>query len=77
MRTHGAALGAGVYGYKVGDEVYGVTGAFYAEYATIRAKNVAHVPWGINRPRACHSWILRLVGVQGIDDMLNLRSGES
>jgi NADPH:quinone reductase-like Zn-dependent oxidoreductase len=71
-----AAIGTGVRGFKVGDEVYGTNGAFYAEYVAVRAENVAHVPRGINPTEAGILGISGLSALQGIDDMLNLRSGE-
>ena len=71
-----AAVGSGVHGLKVGDEVYGTNGAFYAEYVTVRAENVAHVPGGINPTEAGILGISGLSALQGIDDVLNLKSGE-
>jgi len=71
-----AAIGTGVYGLKVGDEVYGTNGDFYAEYVTVSAENVAHVPKGINPTEAGILGISGLSALQGIDDALNLKSGE-
>jgi NADPH2:quinone reductase len=71
-----AAVGTGVRGFKLGDEVYGTNGAFYAEYVTVRAENVAHVPRGITPNEAGILGISGLSALQGIDDVLSLRSGD-
>ena len=71
-----AAVGTGVHGFKVGDQVYGTHAAFYAEYVTIRAEDVAHVPKGINSTEAGILGISGLSALQGIDDVLNLKAGE-
>ncbi len=71
-----AAVGPGVRGFKVGDQVYGTNGAFYAEYVTVRAEDVAHVPKGINPTEAGILAISGLSALQGIDDVLNLKAGE-
>jgi len=71
-----AAVGAGVHGFKVGDPVYGTNGAFYAEYVTVPAADVAHIPKGINPTEAGILAISGLSALQGIDDVLNLKAGE-
>jgi NADPH2:quinone reductase len=71
-----AAVGTGVSGFKVGDQVYGTNGAFYAEYVTVRAEDVAHVPRGIGQTEAAILGISGLSALQGIDDVLNLKAGE-
>lgn len=72
-----AAIGAGVSGFKVGDEVYARGRAFYAEYTTARAENVAHVPKGITLTEAGILATSGLSALQGIDDVLHLKSGET
>jgi NADPH:quinone reductase-like Zn-dependent oxidoreductase len=71
-----AAVGPGVSGFKVGDPVYGTNGAFYAEYVTLKAEDVAHIPKGINPTEAAILAISGLSALQGIDDVLNLKAGE-
>ena len=71
-----AAVGAGVSGFKVGDPVYGTNEAFYAEYVTVRAEDVAHVPRGISQTEAAILGISGLSALQGIDDVLGLKAGE-
>src|SRR5437667_9907528 len=42
------AMGSGVHGFKVGDDVYGTTDmGFYAEYVKARADRIATIPRGI------------------------------
>ena len=72
-----AAIGAGVRGLKVGDQVYGTSGAFYAEYVTVRAESVAHGPKGLGLTEAGALGISGLSALQGIDDVLNLKAGET
>lgn len=71
-----AAVGAGVHGFKVGDRVYGISAPFYAEYVTLRAENVAHIPRGIGPTEAGILAISGLSALQGIDDILKLKAGE-
>ena len=71
-----AAVGPGVHGFKIGDPVYGTGGAFYAEYVTLPAQNVAHVPKGISPKEAGILAISGLSALQGIDDVLQLKAGE-
>lgn len=72
-----AAVGANVRGFKVGDQVYGTNGAFYAEYVAVSADNVAHLPKGMNFTEAGALGISGLSALQGVDDVLNLRSGDT
>ena len=72
-----AAIGPGVRGFKVGDEVYGTSGAFYAEYVTVRAEDLAHIPKGIGVTAAGVLAISGLSALQGLDDVLQLKPGET
>ncbi len=71
-----AAVGDGVHDFKVGDQVYATNDVFYAEYVTVPAENVAHIPKGINPTAAGILAISGLSALQGIDDVLNLKAGE-
>jgi NADPH:quinone reductase len=68
-----AAIGPGVHGFKAGDAVYGMANGSYAEYATARAENIAHIPKGIDFVHASALAISGLSALQGIDDVLDLR----
>ena len=72
-----AAIGSGVRGFKVGDEVYGTSGAFYAEYVTVRADDIAHIPKGIGLSAAGILAISGLSAIQGLDDVLDLKAGDT
>jgi NADPH:quinone reductase-like Zn-dependent oxidoreductase len=72
-----AAVGSGVRGFKVGDPVYGTGHAYYAEYKVARAEEVAHVPQGISLTEAGILAISGLSALQGIDEILRLKAGES
>jgi len=71
------ALGSGVRGFKVGDEVYGASDAFYAEYVAVRVENITHIPQGVDLTEAGALAISGLSALQGIDDALQLKAGET
>ena len=77
-----AALGTGVHGFKVGEEVYAYSwdnpqGGFYAEYVAVPAENVGRVPKGLTLTQAGAIGTTALTAIQGVDDALHLRSGET
>ena len=71
------AVGSAVHSLKVGDEVYGTSGRFYAEYTAARADRLAHVPTGISLTEASILAVSGLSALQGIDDVLHLKAGET
>jgi NADPH:quinone reductase len=71
------AIGPNVHGFKVGDEVYGTGNGFYAEYAKARADRIAHVPKNLSLTEASALAISGLSALQGIDDVLQLKKGET
>src|SRR5580704_1802750 len=77
-----AALGAGVHGFKVGEEVYAYSwdnpqGGFYAEYVAVPAEYVGRVPRGLTLTQAGAIGTTALTAIQGVDDALHVRSGET
>jgi NADPH2:quinone reductase len=77
-----AAVGAQVRGFKPGDPVYAYMwdnpkGGFYAEYVAIPVKQVGHVPPGMSLRDAGAIAASALTAIQGIDDALHIRSGET
>ena len=77
-----AALGAKVRGFKVGEQVYSYSwdnphGGFYAEYVAVPAERVGHVPEGLSLRQAGAIATTGLTAIQGIDDALHLKSGET
>ncbi|HYL03193.1 MAG TPA: NADP-dependent oxidoreductase [Steroidobacteraceae bacterium] len=76
------ALGSGVKGFEVGDEVYSYSwdnpqGGFYAEYVAVPAGRVGHVPPGIGLTEAGAIATTALTAIQGIDDALHVQRGEN
>jgi NADPH2:quinone reductase len=71
------AMGSDVHGFKVGEEVYGTGIGFYAEYVKARADRIAHVPKGLDLTQASILAISGLSALQGIDDVLQLKAGQT
>jgi NADPH:quinone reductase len=73
------ALGQGVRRFAIGDRVYGVNyaGGFYAEFVALDAENVARVPRGLDLLQAGAAPVPGLTALQGIDDHLKVRGGET
>lgn len=71
------AMGPDVHDFKVGDEVYGTGYGFYAEYVKARADRIAHIPKGITAVEASVLAISGLSALQGIDDVLHLKRGQT
>src|SRR3979490_2472863 len=77
-----AAVGARVRRLKVGDEVYSYNwanpkGGFYAEYVVVPADNAAPIPRRLDLRDAGAIPITGLTALQGIDDALGLKKGET
>src|SRR4029077_13976224 len=77
-----AAVGSQVRGFKLGDEVYSYSwdnpkGGFYAEYVAVPGKLVGHVPRRLSVRDAGAIATTALTAIQGIDDALHVKSGET
>ncbi|MGP8034236.1 MAG: NADP-dependent oxidoreductase [Steroidobacteraceae bacterium] len=77
-----AAVGSAVHGFKLGDAVYAYVwnnaqGGFYAEYVAVPASAVGHVPAGMSLKVAGTMPVSALTALQGIDDALHIKSGET
>jgi NADPH:quinone reductase len=77
-----AAVGSAVHGFKVGDPVSAYVwdnpkGGFYAEYVAVAATAVGHVPAGLSLKEAGAGAVGSLTALQGIDDALHIKSGET
>jgi NADPH:quinone reductase-like Zn-dependent oxidoreductase len=77
-----AAIGSRVRRLKVGDEVYAYNwqnpkGGFYAEYVAVPADKVATIPRRLDLRHAGAIPITGLTALQGIDDALGLKKGET
>jgi NADPH:quinone reductase-like Zn-dependent oxidoreductase len=76
------AVGSQVRGFKPGDEVYSYSwdnpqGGFYAEYVAVPAKLVGHLPQGMSLRDAGAIATTALTAIQGIDDNLHIKPGET
>jgi len=77
-----AAVGEKVQRFKVGDQVYSYSwdnphGGFYAEYVAVPAERVGHVPQGLTLRQAGAVATTGLTAIQGIDDALRLKAGDT
>ena len=77
-----AAVGSNVHGFKVGDRVYSYSwdnpkGGFYAEYIAVAAERVGHMPKELTFKDAGAVGTTGLTALQGIDDALHLKAGET
>jgi len=77
-----ASVGTKVQGFKVGDQVYSYSwdnphGGFYAEYVAVPAERVGHVPKGLTLRQAGAIATTGLTAIQGIDDALHLKAGDT
>ncbi len=86
LGTDGAGIvvakGARVRRFRIGDRVWGYEyanpkGGFYAEYVAVAAEHVGHVPRQLDLLHAGAAAVTGLTALQGIDDWLRLRRGET
>ena len=75
-------VGSRVRRFKVGDKVYAFKweigkGGFYAEYVAVPAKYTAHIPEPLDLQHAGAIPVTGLTALQGIDDALHLKKGQS
>jgi NADPH:quinone reductase-like Zn-dependent oxidoreductase len=77
-----AAIGSRVRRLEVRDKVYAYSwlnpkGGFYAEYVAVAAEKVAGIPRGLDLKRAGGIPATGLTALQGIDDALHVKKGQS
>ena len=77
-----AAVGSRVRRLKVGDKVYSYSwanpkGGFYAQYVAVAADKVAPIPRRLDLEHAGAIATTGLTALQGVDDTLRLKKGES
>jgi NADPH:quinone reductase len=77
-----AARGSRVRRFDIGDQVYGFVwdspkGGFYADYTVAPATDTAHVPRTLQLTGAGAIPATGLTALQGIDDTMHLRKGET
>jgi NADPH:quinone reductase-like Zn-dependent oxidoreductase len=69
------ALGEGVTGFSVGDEVFGVGLGTFAEYATARVDRIAHKPSNLSFEEAATVPTTGCTALQGIRDVGKVTAG--
>jgi NADPH:quinone reductase-like Zn-dependent oxidoreductase len=79
---HIAQVGSRIRRFKIGEPVYAYSfgnpkGGFYAEYVAVSAEKVAHKPNTLDLEHAGAIGTTGLTALQGIDDALGLKKGES
>lgn len=77
-----ATVGSAVRDFKPGDRVYSYSwdnpkGGFYAEYVAVPAERVGHLPNGLTLAQAGALGTTALTALQGTDDALHLKAGET
>jgi NADPH:quinone reductase len=77
-----AAVGEQVEGFKEGDRVYALAlvnakGGFYAQFVALKADNVSPIPKELPIEQAGVMPSDALIALQGLDDVLGLKQGES
>src|SRR5438876_3833444 len=77
-----AAIGSRIRRFKLDEPVYAYSfanpkGGFYAEYVAVTAEKAAHLPKGLDLHRAGAVPTSGLTALQGIDDALHVKKGES
>ena len=70
-------IGAGVTGFAVGDEVFGIGKGTYAEFAVAPTKKLAHVPEGLSFEHAAAVPISGLTALQAVRDVGTVQPGQS
>ncbi|MFK0254261.1 NAD(P)-dependent alcohol dehydrogenase [Streptomyces sp. NPDC090445] len=71
-----AAVGPGVTGFAVGDEVYGIAAGSFAEYAAARADRIVHKPARLGFEEAAVLAVSGLTALQGLRDVGRVRPGQ-
>ncbi len=77
-----AAVGSHVRRFRIGDRVYSYSyenrkGGFHAQFVAVDAKKVARAPRGLDLERAGAIATTGLTALQGVDDALHVKKGES
>ena len=70
-------IGAGVTGFAVGDEVFGIGKGTYAEFAVAPTKKLAHVPEGLSFEHAAAVPISGLTALQAVRDVGTVQPDQS
>jgi NADPH:quinone reductase-like Zn-dependent oxidoreductase len=76
------AMGEHVHRFRKGDAVYSYSfanpkGGFYAEYVVVAEGKVGHIPKGLTLQEAGAIPTMGLTALQGIDDVLEVKAGQT
>jgi NADPH:quinone reductase-like Zn-dependent oxidoreductase len=72
-----AAIGEGVDGVKIGDRVFALSHATYAEFCAVKATDLAHIPEGLELTTAGAVPLVSVTGDQLIRRAANLQPGQT
>ena len=72
-----AGLGEGVEGVKLGDRVFALSNATYAEFCVVKATDIAHIPEGLELTTAGAVPLVSVTGDQLIRRGANAQSGQT
>jgi NADPH:quinone reductase-like Zn-dependent oxidoreductase len=72
-----AKLGEGVEGFKVGDRVFAVSNATYAEFCLVKTADLAHIPEGLEITTAGAIPLVSITGDQLIRRGAKVQSGQT
>jgi NADPH:quinone reductase-like Zn-dependent oxidoreductase len=70
------ALGAGVTGFAIGDEVYGIGNGSFAEYAVARADKLARKPSNATFAQAAAVPVSALIALRALRDVGRVQAGQ-
>jgi NADPH:quinone reductase-like Zn-dependent oxidoreductase len=70
------ALGSGVTGFAVGDQVYGISEGAFAEYAVARADKLARKPANVTFVQAAAVPVSALIALRALRDVGRVRAGQ-
>jgi NADPH:quinone reductase-like Zn-dependent oxidoreductase len=70
------ALGSGVTGFEVGDQVYGISAGSFAEYAVARAGKLARKPSNATFAQAAAVPVSALIALRAVRDIGRVRAGQ-
>jgi NADPH:quinone reductase-like Zn-dependent oxidoreductase len=70
------ALGSGVTGFAVGDQVYGISQGSFAEYAVGRADKLARMPANVTFAQAAAVPVSALIALRALRDVGRVQAGQ-
>lgn len=71
------AVGSDVRRFRVGDEVFGIAGGAYAEFAAAKEEKLAHKPAGLSFEKASVAAISGITALQALTDVGAVEAGQA